>query len=116
MSECSHRSKVTVRVRIWAGRAARNSGSARKLRVTASRSSPSQDLYLRISCASEPFHPLPVDTGSTECYHQMVARTITLRLTDQAYEAVKRYAATDNQSMNAWIEGVLDIEDMRRRC
>ena len=46
----------------------------------------------------------------------MVARTITLRLTDQAYEAVKRYAATDNQSMNAWIEGVLDIEDMRRRC
>jgi hypothetical protein len=46
----------------------------------------------------------------------MMARTITLRLTDQAYEAVKRYAATDNQSMNAWIEGVLDIEDMRRRC
>jgi hypothetical protein len=46
----------------------------------------------------------------------MVARTITLRLSDRAYETVKRYAADDNQSMNAWIEGVLDVEDMRRRC
>jgi hypothetical protein len=46
----------------------------------------------------------------------MVARIITLRLSDRAYETVKRYAADDNQSMNAWIEGVLDVEDMRRRC
>lgn len=45
-----------------------------------------------------------------------MAKTITLRLSDGAYEAVKRYAAEDNQSMNAWIEAVLDVEDMRRRC
>lgn len=43
-------------------------------------------------------------------------RTITLRLSDSAYEAVKRYAEADQQSMNSWIEGLLDIEDMRRRC
>ncbi|MGD9529967.1 MAG: hypothetical protein AB7V44_24665 [Pseudonocardia sp.] len=41
---------------------------------------------------------------------------ITLRLSDQAYEAVRRYAEADQQSMNAWIEGILDVEDMRRRC
>jgi hypothetical protein len=46
----------------------------------------------------------------------VVAKTITLRLSDHAYEAVKRYAAGDNQSMNAWIEALLDVEDMRRRC
>ena len=45
-----------------------------------------------------------------------MARTITLRLSDSAYEAVKRYADADQQSMNSWIEGLLDIEDMRRRC
>ena len=45
-----------------------------------------------------------------------MVRTITLRLSEQAYEAVKRYAETDQQSMNGWIEGVLDVEDMRRRC
>jgi hypothetical protein len=45
-----------------------------------------------------------------------MARTITLRLSDSAYEAVKRYADADDQSMNAWIESVLDVEDMRRRC
>jgi len=45
-----------------------------------------------------------------------MARTITLRLSDAAYEAVKRYAEADRQSMNSWIEGVLDVEDMRRRC
>jgi hypothetical protein len=45
-----------------------------------------------------------------------MARMITLRLSDAAYEAVKRYAAEDQQSMNSWIEGLLDIEDMRRRC
>ncbi len=31
-------------------------------------------------------------------------------------QAVKRYADTDQQSMNSWIEGLLDVEDMRRRC
>lgn len=46
----------------------------------------------------------------------MVARTITLRLSDSAYDAAKRYAQADKQSMNAWIESLLDIEDMRRRC
>ncbi len=45
-----------------------------------------------------------------------MARTITLRLSDSAYDAVKRYADADQQSMNSWIEGLLDIEDMRRRC
>lgn len=45
-----------------------------------------------------------------------MARTITLRLSEAAYEAVKRYAAADQQSMNAWIETRLDVEDMRRRC
>jgi hypothetical protein len=46
----------------------------------------------------------------------MMARTITLRLSESAYEAVKRYAEADQQSMNSWIEGLLDVEDMRRRC
>jgi hypothetical protein len=45
-----------------------------------------------------------------------VARTITLRLSDAAYEAVKRYADDDQKSMNSWIEQLLDVEDMRRRC
>ena len=45
-----------------------------------------------------------------------MARTITLRLSDEAYQAVKRHADADQRSMNAWIEGVLDAEDMRRRC
>ena len=27
-----------------------------------------------------------------------------------------RYADTDQQSMNSWIEGLLDVEDMRRHC
>jgi hypothetical protein len=45
-----------------------------------------------------------------------MARMITLRLSDAAYEVVKRYAAEDQQSMNSWIEGLVDIEDMRRRC
>jgi hypothetical protein len=44
-----------------------------------------------------------------------MARTITLRLSDAAYETVKRYAEADQQSMNSWIEGLLDVEDMRRR-
>lgn len=37
-------------------------------------------------------------------------------MSDSAYQAVKRYAEADQQSMNAWIEGLLDVEDMRRRC
>jgi hypothetical protein len=45
-----------------------------------------------------------------------MARIITLRLSDSAYEAVKRYADADQQSMNSWIENLLDVEDMRRRC
>jgi len=45
-----------------------------------------------------------------------MVRMITLRLSDTAYEAVKRYADADRQSMNSWIEGLLDVEDMRRRC
>ena len=45
-----------------------------------------------------------------------MARMITLRLSDAAYNAVKRYADDDGKSMNAWIESLLDSEDMRRRC
>ncbi len=45
-----------------------------------------------------------------------MARTITLRLSDEVYAAVKRYADGDQQSMNSWIENLLDVEDMRRRC
>ncbi|WP_101834659.1 pilus assembly protein HicB [Frankia canadensis] len=43
-------------------------------------------------------------------------RTLTLRLSEAAYEAVKRYAEADHTSMNAWVESLLDTEDMRRRC
>ncbi len=45
-----------------------------------------------------------------------MSRTITVRLSDEAYEAVRRHAEADRQSMNAWIESLLDVEDMRRRC
>lgn len=45
-----------------------------------------------------------------------MARTISLRLSDEAYESVKRHAEADRQSMNTWIEALLDVEDMRRRC
>jgi hypothetical protein len=45
-----------------------------------------------------------------------MARVITLRLSDSAYESVKRYAEADQQSMNSWIEGLFHVEDMRRRC
>ena len=41
---------------------------------------------------------------------------ITVRLSDAAYATVKRYAEADQKSMNSWIEGLLDGEDMRRRC
>lgn len=39
-----------------------------------------------------------------------------MRLSESAYAAVKRCADADSQSMNSWIERLLDIEDMRRRC
>lgn len=45
-----------------------------------------------------------------------MARTITLRLSDSAYETVKCYSDADQQSMNSWIQGLLDVEDLRRRC
>jgi hypothetical protein len=45
-----------------------------------------------------------------------MARTITLRLSDEAYEAVRRYAEAEHTSVDAWVEGVLDAEDTRRRC
>ncbi|ETW24581.1 hypothetical protein [Mycobacterium gastri] len=45
-----------------------------------------------------------------------MAKTITLRLSDDQYDLVKRYAEDDRQSMNAWIESLVDVEDMRRRC
>ncbi len=59
---------------------------------------------------------LTLDDDSTECYRPVMARTISLRLSETAYEAVKRHAGHDQRSMNAWIEEVLDAEDMRRRC
>jgi hypothetical protein len=46
----------------------------------------------------------------------MIARTITLRLSETAYEAVRRHAEADKRSMNAWIEEALGTQDMRRRC
>lgn len=45
-----------------------------------------------------------------------MARMIMLRISDSTYDAVKRYAETDHRSMNAWVEELLDVEDMRRRC
>ncbi len=45
-----------------------------------------------------------------------MAKTITLRLSDEQYEAVRRYAEADNASMNGWLEAVVDAEDTRRRC
>ncbi len=45
-----------------------------------------------------------------------MAKTVTLRLSDNAYAAVRRYAEDDRLSMNAFIEQLLDHEDMRRRC
>lgn len=45
-----------------------------------------------------------------------MSHTVTLRLSDKAYAAVKHYAAAEHTSMNSWVEEVLDAEDMRRRC
>ena len=41
---------------------------------------------------------------------------LALRLSGEAYEAVERHAETEHTSMGAWVERVLDAEDMRRRC
>ena len=41
---------------------------------------------------------------------------MTQRLSDRAYATWKHYANEDDTSLNAWIETVLDAEDMRRRC
>lgn len=57
-------------------------------------------------------HHLTASSDSIRC----MSRTITLRVTETTYDAVKRYAESDEQSMNGWIERVLDAEDMRRRC
>ncbi len=38
----------------------------------------------------------------------------TLRLSDSVCEAVS--AEREKQSMNSWIENILDVEDLRRRC
>lgn len=43
-------------------------------------------------------------------------KTISLRLPDEAYNAVKKYAENDRVSMNSWIEALLNAEDMHRRC
>lgn len=45
-----------------------------------------------------------------------MARTIILRLSDTVYETVKRYAEADQQSVNSWIGGLFEVEDIRRRC
>lgn len=39
-----------------------------------------------------------------------------MRLSDEQYEAVRRYAEADHSSMNGWLEAVVDAEDARRRC
>ncbi len=61
-------------------------------------------------------HELLAPDDSINRYHLIMAKTVTLRLSEAAYETVKRYAEADEKSMNSWIEGVLDVEDMRRRC
>lgn len=45
-----------------------------------------------------------------------MTRTITLRLSERVYQAVKQYAGSDQQAMDRWVQGLLDAEDMRRRC
>lgn len=45
-----------------------------------------------------------------------MAHTLTLRLPTSVYESVKRHADADGRSMNAWVEALLDAEDLRRRC
>lgn len=41
------------------------------------------------------------------------AKVFVLSLSDCQYNLIKRYAEDDRQSMNAWIEALVDIEDMR---
>jgi hypothetical protein len=43
----------------------------------------------------------------------LLSRTVTLRLFEQSYQAVKQYAEADQTSMNAFIESLLDTEDIR---
>ncbi|WP_191496073.1 hypothetical protein [Mycobacterium simulans] len=45
-----------------------------------------------------------------------MARMIALRLFDSAYQVLKRYSGLDKLSMDSWSAGLLDINDMRRRC
>jgi hypothetical protein len=73
-----------------------------------------------VATSGEPVGPSPRNLtpgcDSNNCYHHTVAKTVTLRLSDSAYAAVRRYAEADKLSMNAFIESLLDFEDMRRRC
>ena len=39
-----------------------------------------------------------------------------LRLPDALYETARRYAESDSQTINSWIETLLAREDMRRHC
>lgn len=48
--------------------------------------------------------------------HEVMAKAVTLRLSDSVYAAVQKYAEADRLSTNAFIEALLDVEDMRRRC
>lgn len=45
-----------------------------------------------------------------------MAKTATLQISDVTYEAVQKYSHADGHSMNSWLENILSIEDMRRRC
>jgi hypothetical protein len=71
---------------------------------------------LRWRCAAVVSACLQSLDAGIERYHAPMAKTITLRLSDDQYDLVKRYADDDRQSMNAWIESLVDVEDMRRRC
>ncbi|BBX98457.1 hypothetical protein AWC15_15225 [Mycobacterium lacus] len=45
-----------------------------------------------------------------------MARLIAVRLLDSAYQVLKRYTGLDKPSSDSWSAGLLDIDDMRRRC
>lgn len=57
---------------------------------------------------------------TTRCWQSTLSssdgKPITLRLSDDQYGLVKRYAEDDRKSMNAWNEALVDVEDIRRRC
>ncbi|MGV9801602.1 hypothetical protein ACWDTP_26500 [Mycobacterium sp. NPDC003449] len=42
--------------------------------------------------------------------------SFSLRLSNDAYEAVQKHSRDDEKSMNAWLEHLVEAEDMRRRC